>query len=364
MTSSEGENPAPQVWLTDADGTNARQLTDFADTDAYEGAFDPAFSPDGRTLAIDAVDDGVPGIFLIPAPPTNAGKLLTEADAGRVTSAPADTACDSEPQFSPDGRWIVFTRFSIECADEATFEDCQTRIYKVAPTARTCGCSPAPSSTARRPTGTRADCRSPSTATTTLRAQCRAHHGHVADGSHKHVIVRGDADSHDGNPTLLARTAPGSPSPTWPLVPDGNPVEPQVEHLHRRVTGHSPASHRAPRTRSRLGARHPPTPPLGRRLTDRPSRRPVRKATGRLTASPTRSAALGPHPVGHPHHRPRRLALAGTFSAAVVGPSCSRTALTRHIGDNPHQDVASKTSGSHGGDPVRDQIRTLLPPDR
>ena len=28
---------------------------------AYEGAFDPAFSPDGRTLAIDAVDDGVPG---------------------------------------------------------------------------------------------------------------------------------------------------------------------------------------------------------------------------------------------------------------------------------------------------------------
>ena len=55
------------MWLTDADGTNARQLTDFADTDAYEGAFDPAFSPDGRTLAIDAVADGVPGIFLIPA---------------------------------------------------------------------------------------------------------------------------------------------------------------------------------------------------------------------------------------------------------------------------------------------------------
>ena len=219
---SEEENPATQVWLTDADGTNARQLTDFADTDAYEGAFDPAFSPDGRTLAIDAVADGVPGIFLIPA--RAPGKLITEADAVRVTSAPDDTAFDSEPQFSPDGRWIVFTRFSIECVDEATFEDCQTRIYKV----RTNG------SGLRLLVGPELNGSAPDWHPSGLAITFDSHDntfapnvGHImvmlADGSHKRVIVRGDADSHYGNPTF-SPTAPGSPSPHWPLGPDGNPT--------------------------------------------------------------------------------------------------------------------------------------------
>ena len=53
----EGEDSAPaQVWLTDADGTNARQLTNFRTI----GAFDPAFSPDGRMLAIDSFLAGDP----------------------------------------------------------------------------------------------------------------------------------------------------------------------------------------------------------------------------------------------------------------------------------------------------------------
>ena len=44
----------------------------------------------------------------------------------------------------------------------------------------------------------------------------------LANGSHKHVIVRGDGDSHYGNPSF-------SPDGTrvaythWPLGPDGNP---------------------------------------------------------------------------------------------------------------------------------------------
>ena len=237
---SEEENPATQVWLTDADGTGARQLTDFAETDAYEGAFDPAFSPDGRTLAIDAVADGVPGIFLIPARAPK-GKLLTEADAVRVTSAPDDTAFDSEPQFSPDGRWIVFTRFSIECADQATFEDCQTRIYKV----RTNGTG------LRLLVGPELNGSAPDWHPTGLAITFDSHDntfapnvGHImvmlADGSFKHVIVRGDADSHYGNPSF-------SPDGTriaftdFALGPDGNPTEPFRSSIWTAwVTGHHP----------------------------------------------------------------------------------------------------------------------------
>jgi Tol biopolymer transport system component len=233
---SEESNPATQVWLTDADGTNARQLTDFAETDAYEGAFDPAFSPDGRTLAIDAVADGVPGIFLIPAR-APAGDLITEADAQRVTSAPDDTAFDSEPQFSPDGRWIVFTRFSAACLDGPP-EDCETRIYKV----RTNGTD------LRLLADADVNASAPDWHPSGLAIAVDTHDsffapgvGHImvmlADGSHKRVIVRGDADSHYGNPSF-------SPDGTriaythWPLGPDGEPVGGNIWTAW--VTGHQP----------------------------------------------------------------------------------------------------------------------------
>ena len=65
--------------------------------------------------------------------------------------------------------------------------------------------------------------------------------GHImvmlADGSHKRVIVRGDQDSHYGNPSF-------SPDGTriafthWPLDPDGNPLEGNI--FTARVTGAAP----------------------------------------------------------------------------------------------------------------------------
>ena len=91
---------------------------------------DPAFSPDGRSLAVDACPDDTPGIFLIPAK-SRTGAPLTAASAQRVTRV-TDGGFDSEPQISPDGRWIVFTRYSVECTeDDDDRSDCQTRIFKV-----------------------------------------------------------------------------------------------------------------------------------------------------------------------------------------------------------------------------------------
>jgi Tol biopolymer transport system component len=211
----EPEGPS-QIWLTDADGTDARQLTDLPE------AFDPAFSPDGRTLAIDAVIDDVPGIFLIPAR-ARPGKLIGVEQARRVTSV-RDGGFDSEPQFSPNGRWIVFTRFSVECADD-TIEDCRTRIYRV----RTDGTG------LRLLADTPLNASAPDWHPSGLMIAFDVHDntfapnvGHIvvmlADGSRKRVIVRGDRDSHYGNPSFSPdgrRVA----FTHWPLGPDGNPDE-------------------------------------------------------------------------------------------------------------------------------------------
>ncbi|NLD67447.1 MAG: Tol-Pal system protein TolB [Limnobacter sp.] len=58
----------------------------------------PAWSPDGRSLAVALTIDGLSQIYLVPA------------DGGgtprRITSS---TSIDTEPVFSPDGQWIYFT---------------------------------------------------------------------------------------------------------------------------------------------------------------------------------------------------------------------------------------------------------------
>ena len=150
---------------------------------------------------------------------------------------------------------------------------------------RTCGCSSAPSSTAPRPTGTRAGWRSPSTATTTSFAP---NVGHImvmlADGSHKHVIVRGDADSHYGNPSF-------SPDGTRDRL---HALAARARRQPRRrvkssiwtawVTGHqAPADHpAAPRTTRPTGG--PPAPPL-EQASSRSSPVPVGLASRQRTAT-------------------------------------------------------------------------------
>jgi Tol biopolymer transport system component len=107
---------SPQVWLMDADGRRERQLTD---SPGY--AVDAAWAPDGRTLAFESDFGDFPakqGIWM--ASVRHKG-LVREEDARRLTAVPADADFDGEPQFSPDGRWLAFTRFRAEGAESAIF---------------------------------------------------------------------------------------------------------------------------------------------------------------------------------------------------------------------------------------------------
>ena len=181
--------------------------------DAYEGAFDPAFSPDGRTLAIDAVADGVPGIFLIPARAPK-GKLLTEADAVRVTSAPADTAFDPRAQILPERPLDRVHPLQHRVRRPGHLRGLPDPDHKVRTNGTGLRLLVSPELNGSEPDW------HPSGLAITFDSHDNTfapNVGHImimlADGSFKRVIVRGDADSHYGNPSF-SPTAPGSRSPT------------------------------------------------------------------------------------------------------------------------------------------------------
>jgi hypothetical protein len=67
-------------------------------------AMEPAYSPDGRTIAFHGYAAGHADIYLL--------DLATE----KVTNLTSDDAYDSDPAFTPDGRYIVYTSQSAEYA--------------------------------------------------------------------------------------------------------------------------------------------------------------------------------------------------------------------------------------------------------
>jgi dipeptidyl aminopeptidase/acylaminoacyl peptidase len=89
-----------QIGLVNANGTGFTPLT--TDDSVFHG--EPAWSPDGTKIAIESDDGNFPsgeGIYLID--PSTGAFLL------RLTANPYGQG-DIDPRWSPDGKWVVFTR--------------------------------------------------------------------------------------------------------------------------------------------------------------------------------------------------------------------------------------------------------------
>lgn len=102
---SDQAGAGPVTYVMRADGSHVRQLTDTA------FSADPAWSPSGKRIAIEADWGDYPASEGIYTFRFRKSGLIGQNDAVRVTTAAPDAEFDSEPQYSPDGKWIAFTRF-------------------------------------------------------------------------------------------------------------------------------------------------------------------------------------------------------------------------------------------------------------
>ena len=84
---------SPDLWVCDADGGNLKQLTT-----TKEDESSPCWSPDSRTICFASRQSGKSRLYTIPA---DGGKMQSLSIAG-VSNL-------SEPDWSPDGKYIVFT---------------------------------------------------------------------------------------------------------------------------------------------------------------------------------------------------------------------------------------------------------------
>ena len=102
---SDKGGAGPVTYVMRADGSHVRQLTDTA------FSADPGWAPNGKRIAIEADWGDYPAAEGIWTFPFRKQGLIGRADAFRVTTTAPDAEFDSEPQYSPDGKWIAFTRF-------------------------------------------------------------------------------------------------------------------------------------------------------------------------------------------------------------------------------------------------------------
>jgi TolB protein len=136
---SLAQGDATNVWVANADGSSARQLTD----STYFINSSPSWSPDGKRLAIVSNRAGSPQIYVLSVDDARDAKRITfqgnynqtpswsprgdliaftarderyafdvftvNVDTGKVTRLTQDQGNNSEPSFAPNGRLIVFT---------------------------------------------------------------------------------------------------------------------------------------------------------------------------------------------------------------------------------------------------------------
>jgi dipeptidyl aminopeptidase/acylaminoacyl peptidase len=90
-----------ELWLASADGSNRRQLTDFASDGQAEARGTsvraPRWSPDGQRLAFAAHRGGRVDVYVL------------AVDTGALTALTADAAVEAAPSWSADGRRVFYS---------------------------------------------------------------------------------------------------------------------------------------------------------------------------------------------------------------------------------------------------------------
>ena len=81
-----------ELQIADADGAGAESALV-----SFEPIISPAWSPDGRTLAVSLSREGGSQIFTI------------NPDGSGIRRLTSSSAIDTEPRYSPDGKWLYFT---------------------------------------------------------------------------------------------------------------------------------------------------------------------------------------------------------------------------------------------------------------
>ncbi len=80
------------IWVADADGQNARQLT----TEGFEFPAEMPWSPDGTEILYVSIRTGASDVWVVPA------------DGGEPRQITKDLRADFSPAWSSDGQWITF----------------------------------------------------------------------------------------------------------------------------------------------------------------------------------------------------------------------------------------------------------------